>query len=177
MPIADWGISKGVVDGFDREAQDARYKPYTGPKPPAGVYRWVVVKDMMKFQAGDDESFPRWSALLSLKARTRSEKPFEGFTAWFSANVSNDNPQWYVPMLDVLGVSDLEFRRKTRLTEEGAIKSIGAWRNDGTQELLAQVRYNGDYTNITWVGKYDESSVDEDEDEETEYEEEDDDLE
>lgn len=173
MPIADWGISKGTVDEFDREKAN-RYKPYTGPKPPAGVYRFVVVKDMMKFQAGDAESYPRWSALLSLKARTRAEKQFDGFRCFFSANVSDENPQWYVPMLDVLGVTDIEFRRKTRLTEEGVIKSIGSWRNDGTQELLAEIVHNGDYTNVRWVGKLDESStVDDDADEEDEDEEDD----
>jgi hypothetical protein len=170
MPIADWGISKGVVDEFDREKQN-QYRPYTGPKPPAGVYRFTVVKDQMRFQAGDDEKFPRWSALLTLKPRTTAEKSFDGFRCFFSANVSDDNPQWYVPMLDVLGVTDVEFRRKTRLTEEGIIKSIGAWRNDGTQQLLAEIVHNGDYTNVRWVGKLDESELDDSDEDEDEDEE------
>lgn len=174
MPIADWGISRGVVDEFDREKAN-RYKPYTGPKPPAGVYRFVIVKDMMKFFAGDAENYPRWSAMLSLKPRTKAEKSFDGFRCFFSANVSEENPQWFVPMLDVLGVSDTEFRRKTRLTEEGVIKSIGAWRNDGTQELLAEIVHNGDYTNVRWVGKVDDSIV-EDDDEDDESDEDEDEL-
>lgn len=169
MPIADWGISRGTIDEFDREKAN-RYKPYTGPKPPAGVYRFVIVKDMMKFFAGDSESYPRWSAMLSLKPRTRAEKSFDGFRCFFSANVSDENPQWYVPMLDVLGVSDTEFRRKTRLTEDGIIKSIGAWRNDGTQEILAEIVHNGDYTNVRWVGKISEADLEEAEEEEDEEE-------
>jgi hypothetical protein len=169
MPIADWGLSQGTVDSFDREKQ-AEYSPYTGPKPSAGVYRFRVVKDQMRMQPGDEERYPRWSALLYLVPRTREEKRFEGFRCFFSANVQDDKPQWFVPMLDVLGVSETEFRKKTVLTEEGIIKRIGAWRNDGTQELLAEVRYNGEYTNVNWVGPYETS--DEEDEEVDEYEDE-----
>lgn len=175
MPIADWGLSKGTIANFDREKQK-QYEPYTGPKPSAGVYKWSIVKDRMKRAAGDDQDFPRLTAMLMLVPRTREEKRYKGYRAWFSANISDENPQWYVPLLDVLGVTDAQFRLKTKITDEGVIKKIGEWVNDGTTEILAEIRHNGDYTNVTWVGVVpdDDEDLDDDEDDEDEDDEDDD---
>lgn len=173
MPIADWNLSQGVIRDFDREKAN-EYAPYTGPKPSNGVYKFRIVKHQMKQFAGDEESHPRLWALLTLIPRTKEEKRYAGYKVNFSAQVSDDNPQWYVPLLDVLGVSDQEFRRKTRITEEGNIKSIGNWRNDGSQELLAEIRHNEQYTNVRWVGPVtDATESDEDEEESEEDEDED----
>lgn len=172
MPIADWNLSQGVIRDFDRE-EAKRYAPYTGPKPSNGVYKFKVVKDQMRMQAGDEETHPRWSAMLVLVPRTKEEKRYDGYRCFFSANITDENPGWFVPMLDVLGVSDQEFRRKTRITEEGIVKSIGNWRNDGTQELLAEIRHNGDYTNVRWVGPVTDATASEEDEESEEDEDED----
>jgi hypothetical protein len=158
MPVVDWGISKGVMDDFDREKQEL-YKPYTGPKPPAGVYRWRI--DQMLYKADDGgERLPQWLALLVLVPR---------FASAFA----------YTPLCDVLGISEREFRTRFKTDSEGKVISIGRWRMDGKQEILAEIVDNWDensgklYTNVRWVGDVseDQSTLDNDEsDEDDDYE-------
>lgn len=167
MPIVDWGISQGVMDEFDREKQE-QYKPYTGPKPPSGVYRWRITQMMVK--AEDEERLPQWLVLLELVPRFSSEKRYKGYKVWFSASIGDNNAFAYTPLCDVLGVTEQQFRRKTMVDEEGKVKSIGRWRNDGKQEILGEIVDNIDensgklYTNVRWVGDVseDQSTVDSD---------------
>jgi len=93
----------------------------------------------------------------------------------------------YVPFLDAIGVSDRDFTTKTITDEEGNIKRIGAWRNDGQTLIKAELKDEADQNGnprkgIGWVGPNDDASVDDEDDyeedvDETEDEEYEDDAE
>lgn len=176
MPIVDWGISQGVMDDFDREKQ-ARYAPYTGPKPPSAVYRFRI--EQMLFKGDDEEKLPQWLALLTLVPRYQTEKKYKGYKVWFSASVGDNNAFAYTPMCDVLGISEREFRTRFKTDDEGKVISIGKWRMDGKQEILAEIVDNVDqntgrvFTNVRWVGDVSEDQSDLD-DEESDLDDEDD---
>lgn len=176
MPIVDWGITKGVMDEFDRERQQ-QYAPYTGPKPPSAVYRWRISQMLVK--ADDEERLPQWLALLELVPRYASEKRYKGYKAWFSASIGDNNAFAYTPLCDVLGISEREFRTRFKTDDEGKVISIGKWRMDGKQEILAEIVDNVDdntgrvFTNVRWVGDVseDQSTLDDEDesDEDTDY--------
>lgn len=179
MPTADWGINaREIVDNFDWEKQE-QFKPYTGPQPPLGVYKWRIAR--MKFDTSA-ETYPRWSALLHLVPRFKAEARFKGYRVWWGAYVGPDNDFAYVPMLTTLltsaGVPEKQharmFEQRTRIDEEGLITSIGKWRNDGKQQILGELTENTSddgrvFRNIRWVGVV-EIEEDDPEDDEAEAE-------
>lgn len=174
MPKADWGLSAGTISDFDREKQ---FKPYQGPLPPNGVYKWKVVNAW--YAAATGEKLPQLRILLGLEPRDRSEKRYAGFTCMKLAVVGDTTNFQYVPFLDAIGVSEPDFNRRTDLDNEGRVRKIGKWLNNGKTFVAGQLEDN-DYEGskypkkIDWVGPLEEY---EPEEEEEEYEEEEDEYE
>ncbi len=139
MPKVNWGISRGTVDGFDRSSQ---YKPYDGPLPPAGMYRWQIKR--LKFVAATGKKHPQIRAGLELVPRNKEEKRYATYYITAFMTVMEQYPGFYVPFLDAIGVSENEFLNGTITDEEGNIKKIGKWRNTGDVHLKAQLRDGSD---------------------------------
>lgn len=179
MPRANWGIEASEVDDFDRDSQ---YTPYTGPMPPRGgtVYQWKI--KVAKFIAGDRKKFPQLRLGLELAPRAEyDEKQYKGYFVMAFIPVSDRTQFRYVPFLDAIGVSGADFKRRTLTDEEGNIRRIGDWRNDGKTLVLAELKDGRDQDDnpraeIGWIGAADSSNdvdtEDEEEYDDTEYEEE-----
>ncbi len=154
MPRANWGISKGTVENFDRERQN-QFKPYDGPIPLNAVYRWRV--NRLQFVAGTREKNPQLRIGLTLVPRSRDEKRYEGYRLMLYPPIADNTAFRYVPFLDALGVSEREFREGTITDEEGNIKKMGRWRNTGDAtikgELVDETDQNGQLRKtIKWMG-------------------------
>jgi len=180
MPRANWGVNASDVDDFDRDSQ---YKPYDGPVPPNAVYLWRI--KVLKYVAGARDKFPQLRIGIELVPRGEyDERRYKGYFTMMFAPISDRTQFRYVPFLDAIGVTATDFTRKTITDEEGNIKRIGPWRNDGQTLIKAELKDEADQNGnprkgIGWVGPNDDSSVDDDEeeydvdtDEEEEYEEE-----
>lgn len=137
MPKANWGVKSAAIDDFDRDSQ---YKPYTGPIPPAAgaIYQFRI--KVAKFIAGTREKNPQLRLGLELIPREGyDEEQYEGYWIMAFIPVTDKTEFRYVPFLDAIGVSGRDFTQRTMTDEEGNIKRIGQWRNDGEQLVLAQI--------------------------------------
>lgn len=180
MPRVPWGISAGDVDNYDRDSQ---YKPYAGPIPTNGVYQWKVKK--LQHVAGTRDKNPQLRIGLELTPRNKEEKRFKGYFIMEFAPVTEKTQFRYVPFLDAIGVTGREFERSTITDEEGNIKKIGKWRNDGEMLILGQLQDDVDQNGaprkkIGWMGGLEdlESLPDDDddvEDDDEDYDDDDDD--
>lgn len=182
MPRVNWGVSARDIDNFDREAQ---YKPYDGPIPRNGVYRWKVKK--LQYVAATREKNPQLRIGLELIPRKgrKEERAYKGFFVMLFPPVTDRTQFRYVPFLDAIGVSASDFEKRTLADEEGNIKSIGKWRNDGQQIIKGELKDDQDQNgnprkDIGWMGAddgetsdADEEEFDEDDDEAGDYDEED----
>jgi len=186
VPTVDWGLSKGVIDNYDR---DSGYKPYTGKLPDNAVYQWQITKVVYvagvesKNKKHKPSKNPQLRVSLVLVPRDKAEKKFKGYRQTKFMVIADTTPFQYVPFLDAIGVTEADFKRRTKTDEEGNVKSIGPWRNDGKTLILGQLQDNrGENADkypkeVGWVGALDEEpETDEDEDED-EYEEDDEDEE
>lgn len=177
MPRAQWGLSAGTVSDFDREAS---FKPYQGPLPPNAVYKWKVINAW--YAAATGEKLPQLRLLLGLEPRGKSENRYKGFTCMAMAPVGDNTAFRYVPFLDAIGATEADFNNRTDTDNEGRIRKIGKWLNNGKTFVAGQLEDN-DFEgskypkSIGWVGALEEDAYEEDEDEEEydedEYEEED----
>lgn len=165
MPRARWGIRAGDVDDFDRDSQ---YSPYTGPTPPNAVYEWLV--KVLKYIPGTRDKHPQLRVGLELVPRedNRDERQYAGYFCMAFLPITEKTAFRYVPFLDAIGVSGREFIERTVTDEDGNIKKIGAWRNDGKEIILAQladgVDQNGNTRKeITWFGAASDDEAEEDE--------------
>lgn len=174
MPTVDWGLSKGVIDNYDRESG---FKPYTGKLPDNGVYQWQVTKAV--YTAGTKKKNPQLRLSLVLVPRDKTEKKYKGYRQTKFMVVADSTPFQYVPFLDAIGVTEIDFKRRTKTDEEGNIKSIGPWRNDGKTLILGQLQDNrGENADkypkeIGWVGALDDEEPNDEEEDEDEYEDDD----
>ena len=164
MPLVNWGINSEVVDDWDRESQ---FQPYKGPVPPNGVYQWCV--KILKFAAGTRDKLPQLRIGLSLVPRGADEKKYKDYFIMMFPPIADNTEFRYVPFLDAIGVSGKEFTRGTRTDEEGNIRKIGRWVNDGKTLILAQLQDGVDQNNnprkeITWVGAVDADEPADDDD-------------
>lgn len=170
MPRVRWGISSGDIDDFDRSSQ---YAPYTGPIPPNGVYEWLV--KVLKYIPGTRDKHPQLRIGLELVPREdrKDERQYSGYFAMAFLPITDKTAFRYVPFLDALGVSGKEFTERTVTDEDGNIKKIGQWRNDGKEIIAAQLADGQDQNGaprkeLAWFGPVAEI----DDDEEDEYDEE-----
>lgn len=160
MPRARWGIRAADVDNFDRETQ---YAPYTGKIPQNNVYQWTV--KVAKFIEGTREKFAQLRVGLELVPRDRDEKQYKGYFIMCFLPVAEKTAFRYVPFLDAIGVTGRDFENRTIVDEEGKIRRIGRWNNDGSTLVLAQLADGMDQNNnarkeITWFGPLDEETED-----------------
>jgi hypothetical protein len=174
MPRVNWGVNAADVDDYDRESQ---YKPYAGPIPPNGVYQFQVKK--LQFVAPTREKNPQLRIGLELAPRNREEKKFGGYFIMEFAPVTQKTQFRYVPFLDAIGVTGKEFERRTIADEEGNIKQIGSWRNDGQMLILGQLQDDTDQNGqprkkVGWMGPVEESDEDDDDMGDGEYDDEED---
>jgi hypothetical protein len=166
MPKVNWGVSRDVIDDFDRESG---FKPYAGKVPPNAVYKFRV--KVLKFAARTREKNPSLQAGLELVPRDADERPFEGyFITKFMAVAETNSFQW-VPFLDAIGVSANEFLKGTITDEQGNVRKIGNWRMDGKTEILGQLVDGTDQNGntrkeIKWVGAVEDTDTEEEEEEE-----------
>lgn len=183
MPKANWGISASDVDNFDREAQ---YKPYDGPIPVNGVYRWRVTG--LQFVAAAGTKLPQLRARIQLKPRNTDEKRYDGYRLMLFLPVSDRTQFRYVPFLDAIGVTGREFESGTITDEEGNIKKIGKWRFSDEVFIKGELKDDVDQhgaprKDIGWMGEdntteeFDDDSDEEYDDEDGEYADEEDDEE
>jgi hypothetical protein len=166
MPKVNWGISAGDVDDFDREAQ---YKPYDGPVPVNGVYRFKVKK--LQFVAATGAKLPQLRIGLEIAPRAKAEKQYEGYYIMLFPPVSNRTQFRYVPFLDAIGVSGREFETGTITDEDGNIKKIGRWRFTGDVFIKGEIKDDTDQhgnprKDIGWMGVDTGEAVEEEEDDE-----------
>ena len=176
MPKVRWGINPRTVDEtFDREKQ---FKPYDGPVPVNGVYQFQV--KVLKAVAGTREKHPQLRIGLELVPRKgrRDERHYGGYFIMIFAPVNDKTAFRYVPFLDAIGVSVADFDGRTLTDADGNIKSIGKWRNNGKELLLAELKDGKDEKGnprkeIGWIGELvedDEESEEDDYEEDEEYE-------
>ncbi len=170
MPKANWGISAGDVDGYDRSSQ---YAPYDGPVPVNGVYKWRVKRLLSIAPTGT--RLPQLRVGLELVPRTKEEKQYAGYYITAFLPVSERTAFRYVPFLDAIGVSGREFESGTIIDEEGNIKKIGKFRFDPEKTYIkGQLKDDTDgqgnpRKDIGWMGAPGDdaaSYVDDDEDDE-----------
>lgn len=166
MPKANWGISAGDVDDFDRSSQ---FTPYEGPIPPSGVYRFHM--KFIRFIAASGTKFPQLRLGLELVPRNREEKKFAGYFQMAFLTVSERTQGFYVPFLDAIGVSGREFENGTICDEEGNIKKIGRWRFTDDQHVKAQIKDGTDQhgnprKEFGWFGADTGETMDDQEDDE-----------
>ena len=152
MPTVNWGLSVKAVESFDRDAQ---FAPYRGQEPPNAVYRWRVTK--LQFFPGGSEKYPQLRIFAKLIPRTKAEKRYDGFSVVSFRAVADHTPFNYVPFLDAIGVTAPDFVNRTKVDSEGNVLSIGKWRNDGKQEIDAQLvtetdLKGNDRKDIKWIG-------------------------
>lgn len=171
MPRADWGISTADARNFDREKQ---YKPYTGPKPsPRTVFQWQIT--VCKFFPKTRSKNAQLRLGLKVVPRNSDEKRFKDFFVMTFRSVTPKTQFTYIPFLDAIGASESDFVNKTLVDEEGNIKRIGAWRNDGKQLVMAEYVLSEDQSgnprdDVGWIGELEEASEDDEEDyEDDEY--------
>lgn len=168
MPRARWGISAKEIDNFDRDSQ---FTPYTGPIPPNGVYQFKL--KVLKFVAATREKNAQLRIGFELVPRRgrQEERQFKGYFIMAFLTITDRNQFVYVPFCDAIGVSGSDFTDRTIIDENGDIKKIGRWRNDGKQMLLVQVKDGTDQSgnprkDVGWIGALDsEPETDEDEEE------------
>lgn len=166
MPRVNWGVESSDIDGFDRDSQ---YAPYIGPVPADAVYQWKI--KVAKYISGTREKLPQLRLGLELAPRAEyDEKRFKGYFLMAFIPISDKTMFRYVPFLDAIGVTSRDFTGKTITDEEGNIRRIGAWKNDGSTLILAEKRTGQDNNGnpraeVAWIGPADESSVDDEEDE------------
>lgn len=176
MPRVNWGVTAADVDDFDREKQ---YKPYDGPIPHNGVYQFRV--KIAQFVSGSKEKLPQLRIGLELvpRASRKSEKQYAGYFIMEFAPVAHNTGFRYVPFLDAIGVSGRDFETRTLADEEGSIRKIGRWINDGKTLILAAIKDDVDQKGnprkaIGWMGPVtDETDEVLDEEEAEEYDDED----
>src|SRR3982750_832167 len=169
MPRVNWNVGREVIDDFDREAQ---FAPYKGKTPPNAVYMFKLKN--FRYAAGTREKNPRLSAGLELVPRTEEEKTYRGYYITKFMAIAETNAFQWVPMLDALGVTSVEFLKGTICDEEGNIRKIGNWRMDGKTMVLGQLADTTDQhglprKEIKWVGAVEDSETYEEAEEEETY--------
>jgi len=178
MPKANWGVNSQDIDKFDRDSQ---YTPYDGPIPENAVYHWKI--KVLKSIAGTKSKLPQLRVGLELVPRKgRNESKYKGYFVMAFIPVSDKTEFRYVPFLDAIGVTGREFTRGTITDDEGNIKKIGKWRNDGDEIIAAELKTGEDQDGnprkeIGWMGEPNtepESEEDDDEDDFDDYDDEDD---
>lgn len=184
MPRARWNISASDVDDFDRESQ---FKLYKGPIPPNSAFLFRI--KVLKFVSGTREKHPQLRIGLELVPRRgHDEKKYAGYFIMAFRAITPKSNMFYVPFLDAIGVSGADFADRTITDEEGNVRRIGRWKNDGKQLIYAQLKDGQDQDGNTRqeVGTFEayeddedieeidaeEEEYDEQESEEEEYEEE-----
>lgn len=164
MPRVRWGIEAGDVDDFDRESQ---YAPYQGPIPPNAVYQWKVKQ--LKSVAGSRDKYPQLRIGLELEPRKgRDENKYRGYFVMVFLPITQKTNFRYAPFLDAIGVSGREFTNGTITDEEGNVKKIGRWRNDGKTLILGQLVERADENGalrkeVAWMGSAEGAEPAEDE--------------
>lgn len=169
MPKANWGISAGDVDDFDRDSQ---YKPFIGDPPPSGVvYIWRIKR--LVAVAPTEDKVGQLRVGLELVPQGRSQAKYKGYYQTAFLHISDTAAFRYVPFLDALGVSGRDFTSRTIHDEQGNVQKIGAWRNDGNQLIAARLDDNDpefahkNPKKIGWMGEapedVEDSDVDDDE--------------
>jgi hypothetical protein len=170
MPIANWGVAASDVDDFDRSSQ---FTPYRGPQPPTGRVFEFAIKNL-KYVAGTKESVPQLRVGLELdpNPRRKDEEKYRGYFTMAFLDIS-DKMMWkLVPFLDAIGVSGVDFTKRTVIDEDGNVKKIGKWKNSGEELIAVQLKensYKGKTTIQTgWMGPI----LEDDETEEDDFDEE-----
>lgn len=166
MPKANWGISAGTVENFDRERQ---FTPYDGPIPGNGVYIWRIKK--LQYVAATREKVTQLRVGLELQPRRgrKEERAYKGYFVMLFLPVADNTAFRYVPFLDAIGVSEDDFRRRTITDQEGGIKTIGRWRNTGEELIKGQLVDDVDQAGnprktINWIGSAEEVEPDDSDD-------------
>lgn len=173
MPKANWNVSRGTIDDFDRTS---RFKPYMGPMPPLGVYRWRI--KWAKFVSASKENYPQLRLGCELVPRSRDEKKYSGYFVQVFRSITDRNDFAWVPILDALGVSSTDFLNRTATDDEGTISRIGRWHSDGTTEIYGQLQERQNNTNgktyrdLDWIGSLEDGPTEEDDEADDESEEE-----
>lgn len=166
MAKVNWGIKKSSINNFDRDAQ---FKPYMGKLPPNGVYKFRVRNAQAAGPTRDKN--PQLRVTFVLVPRDKEEKKYAGFSIMKFMIISDQTNFHYVPFFDAVGITDVDFIERTFTDEQGNIKKIGKWKNDGKSVVLAEIRTNtGEKAeqypkDVGWIQAFEESDEDEDEDE------------
>jgi hypothetical protein len=141
MPKMDWGISRSVIDDFDRSKQ---YAPYTGPEPRNGVYQWKV--KVLKTAPATRDKHPQLRIGLELVPRNKEEKRYAGYFLMLFRSITPDgrNDFTWVPFIDALGVTSTDFTNRTITDNDGNVQKIGKWTNRQDALILAQLKDDSD---------------------------------
>jgi hypothetical protein len=171
MPTVQWGISRGTLTNYERSS----FKPYDGELPPNRIFRWKIRK--MVYKAATAESPAQLQMGLELIPRKgRNDERYAGYYLTVFQRITDSSVYYWGPILDALHVSEAAFQA-AKIDNEGNIRSMGKWRNDGNQFImgrLADDNYNGKIgKKIDWWGEdTGEAAPDIDDEEDEEYDEE-----
>lgn len=171
MPIVPWGLGAETIDDFDRSKI---YEPYKGKTPPNAVYQWRI-KRLKVAAVPTKKKNGSIHIGLELVPRDSDEKEFAGYYITKFLTPTPNNAFTYVPFCDAIGITGTEFDEKMKVDEEGNVKKIGKWANDGKTIILGALIDGTDQNDeprkeIGWVGPADTDNDDEDDDDDDEEE-------
>jgi hypothetical protein len=131
----NWGISADDIDNFERN----QYTPYDGPIPPNNVVFKFKIK-ILRFTPATGDKHPQLRIGLELVPRNSDDKKFAGYFIMLYRHITERSQFVYVPFLDALGITGKDFINRTIADEEGNIKTIGKWRNTGSEHVMCMLK-------------------------------------
>lgn len=140
MPRVSWDIDASDVDEYDRSSQ---FKPYDGPEPKEGIYLFAVKVLKQIPKTGKKNAQLRVGLELVPRAG-RDEREYADYFRMAFLPITPNTAFRYVPFLDAIGVSGTDFTRRTLVDEEGNVKKIGKYVQDGQTMILARLKYEED---------------------------------
>lgn len=143
MPKARWG----TLTQEDIDSAESSFKPYEGPVPPKGVYRFVL-KWAEKTDAKESGN-PMLRILLILDGSWKEDhKQYDGCPLFMNVVVIDTTAFQVRGFCDAIGVTSKEFMNNTVLDEDDRVVKIGKVRIKD-EELLVKVNCK----NETWEGE------------------------
>lgn len=146
MAKVKWGSGAASAEDIDNVDRSKNFTPYEGPTPPAGVYRfWLKRLKKAESKAGN----PKLTLHLELVPRKDipEQKPYKGF--FLVDDVPVGVAFRVAAFCDAIGVTGKEFVQQTVVDEDGNIKKIGKWTNDGKVVLVVAIRNGQDQNGNT----------------------------
>jgi hypothetical protein len=126
MPKATWGSGGEALTAADIDGAEQRegFAPYSGPIPPAGLYRFVL-KFAKKGQSSTGN--PKLQMLWELDGDWKPEHAkFEGAPLWDNMPVMKSTAWRVAAFCEAVGITSAEFLNKMVVDEDGKVTKLGS---------------------------------------------------